>query len=57
MKAKGEYQDQVHSDQMVLVIVRGEVRLCEQWPKANKGGLLGWSPFRSNGFQVVRHGG
>jgi hypothetical protein len=33
MKAKVDYQDRVHSDQIVIVIVRGEARLHEQWSK------------------------
>jgi hypothetical protein len=37
MKAKGDYQEQVHSDEMVLVIVR-QPGLHERWPKVTQGG-------------------
>ncbi len=58
MKAKGDYQYQVHLAQMVLKIVRpGDwTGLREQCPKANQGGLLGLSPLRSEGSWVVRRG-
>ncbi len=36
MKTKGDYQVRVHSDQMVLMIVRqGGWGPLEQWPKKN----------------------
>ncbi len=36
LKPRGDYQAQVHSDQMVLVIVRGEARPVAWWPKMLK---------------------
>ncbi len=39
MKVKGYYLNRVHSDQMVLEIVRRKAALCVLWPKATKSGL------------------
>jgi hypothetical protein len=49
MRTKGDYQNQVHSDPMVLKIVRQEAGLCERWQKATQGGPSGSSPLRSGG--------
>jgi hypothetical protein len=57
MKAKGDYQDRIHSDKTVVMIVRWEVGLCDQRPRANQMGLPGSSPLRSNGSWVVMGGG
>ncbi len=38
MKAKGDYQDRVYSDQMVLRMSGGEAGQHEQWSKATQGG-------------------
>jgi hypothetical protein len=35
-KAKGDYQARVHSDKMVLVVVRWEAGLVAWWPKTLK---------------------
>jgi hypothetical protein len=51
MQAKWDYLNRVHSDQMVLKIVRqmGLCQPCEQWPKATQGRPSGYSPLRSDG--------
>ncbi len=38
MKAKGDYLNRVHSDEMALKIVRLEAEPHEQRPKATEGG-------------------
>ncbi len=35
-KAKGNYQARIHSDQMVLVVVRQEAVLVALWPRRSK---------------------
>jgi hypothetical protein len=47
MKAKGDYQDRVHSDQMVIVIVRREAEPAGA--ESNSRGASGLSPLRSDG--------
>jgi hypothetical protein len=56
MKAKGDYQDQVHSGQMVLVLVRPGGGQHEWWPKATQGGPSGLSPLRSDGSRDGKAG-
>ncbi len=46
---QGDYQDPVHSDPMVLKIVRREAGPCERWQKATQRGPSGSSPLRSGG--------
>jgi hypothetical protein len=46
MRAKGDHQDQVHLDQLVLMIAFWEAGPCERWPKATQGGPSGSSPLR-----------
>jgi hypothetical protein len=40
MKAKGDYLDQVHSDQMILGIGRQEAGPHERWLRATQGGAI-----------------
>jgi hypothetical protein len=49
MKAKGYHLNQVHSDQMVLKMVRLGAELQEWWPKATQGSPPDSSPLRSDG--------
>jgi hypothetical protein len=49
MKAKVDYLNQVHSDQLVLEIIRQEAEPREQWPKTTQGESSGSSPLRSDG--------
>ncbi len=48
MKAKGDYQNRVHSDQMVLVIVRWGGWKARAVAKSNSRGPPGWRLLRSD---------
>jgi hypothetical protein len=50
MKAKRDYLNRVHSDHLVLEIVRREAEPCDLWPKATQGGPQGFSLLRSDVF-------
>jgi hypothetical protein len=56
MKAKGGYQDCVHSDQIVLVIVRRGGWIAEAVTNGKPRGTNESSPLRRDGSGVVRWG-
>jgi hypothetical protein len=53
MKAQGEDQDQVHSDQMILMMRLGRMKKVKGKPR----GLQGSSPLRLDGSWVIRKDG
>ncbi len=57
MKANWDYQDQVHLDQMVLMLVGGEARPHEWWPKVTQGGHQARVHSGQMVLVVVRQGG